>query len=96
MTISGNQWQSVAIVVISGHQCPSVAISGNQWQSVDISAHQWQSEAYLDRGTAREADEEDVKRSEQPDDRDHRWVRDAREYPRKEDLPSTGIMSGHQ
>ena len=84
----GHEWPSVAM---SGHQWPSVAISGHQCQAVAISGHhQWPSEAYLDRGAAREADEEDVERSEQPDDRDHHLVRYAREYPRKEDLRRRG------
>ena len=84
-------------MAISGHQWPSVAISAKQWPSVAISGHhQWQSKTYLDGGAAREADEEDVERSEQPDDRDHHLVRYAREYPRKEDLPSSGVIRGHQ
>ena len=39
MTISGHQWQALAIRGNCGTQWPTVAISGHQWPSVAISGN---------------------------------------------------------
>ena len=42
LTISGNQWQSVASVAISGNQCQSLTLSHNHWSSLAITGNHWQ------------------------------------------------------